>query len=178
MERLAQPGGGSVWIPIQATVIGVIADSHGEADRTETALRSLEAAGAELFIHLGDLETEAVVDRLAGRPSRIVLGNVDDPGLARYASFLGIEVDHPVMRLESGGRRIGATHGHLESELDRLASERPDHLLHGHTHQVRDERVEGMRILNPGAIARSRRCTAALLEPARDRFEIMEIPVE
>ncbi|MCP4835025.1 MAG: hypothetical protein GY895_09715 [Phycisphaera sp.] len=178
MDPSARSQSGSVWIPVPATVIGVVSDSHGEADRTETALRSLEAAGADLFIHLGDLESEAVVDRLAGRPSRIVLGNVDVPELARYASFLGIDVDHPVMRLEVGGRRIGATHGHLESELDRLASERPDHLLHGHTHRIRDERVEGMRILNPGAIARSPRCTAAILEPAADRFEIIEIPVE
>ena len=170
--------GDPAWTPVQPGPIGILSDSHGRAERTERGIRILEQAGATSFLHLGDLGSQTVVDQLAGRPVRIVLGNVDPPDLADYASYLGVVVDSPTIRLLVGGRRLGATHGHLDAEVRQLSLDRPDYLVHGHTHRVRDDRIDGMRILNPGAIDRATRLTVGLLDPARDRFEILEIPFD
>ena len=164
------------WESVPETVIGILSDSHGQAERTELGLTMLEEAGAELFLHLGDLGSDAVVDRLVGRHARIVLGNVDPPDIGRYASLVDVVVDHPTIRLEVAGRRVGATHGHLTNELDRLMTARPHYLLHGHTHVARDERIGGTRVLNPGALQRAAVWSVAILEPGADRFEILEIP--
>ena len=50
-----------------------------------------------------------------------------------------------------------------------------EYLLHGHTHEVRDERVGPTRVINPGALFRASRYTAAVLEPETDRLEILEL---
>jgi predicted phosphodiesterase len=49
-------------------------------------------------------------------------------------------------------------------------------VLHGHTHEIRDERVGLTRVINPGALHRAARYTAAVLEPASDRLEIIVVP--
>ena len=164
------------WVSVPETVLGVISDTHGKAERTELGLRLLEDAGAELFLHLGDIGSDAVIDRMVGRNVRIVLGNVDPPAIGHYASLVDLVVDHPTMCLEVAGRRIGATHGHLDSELDRLMVEKPDYLLHGHTHVARDQMIGETRVLNPGAVQRAATWSVAILEPGNDRFEILEIP--
>ncbi|MEE2895902.1 MAG: YfcE family phosphodiesterase [Planctomycetota bacterium] len=162
--------------PVSAKRIGLLSDSHGEAARTGRALDLLLDRGADLLIHLGDLGSEAVVDRLAGLPAMIVLGNVDPPSLGRYAEWLGIAVDGRAVHLQVGGRRLAATHGHLEEVWTDLVATAPDYLLHGHTHEVRDERHGGIRFVNPGAVDRADRWTVAMLEPEFDRLEIMDIP--
>ncbi len=162
--------------PVSAKRIGLLSDSHGEAARTGRALDLLLDRGADLVIHLGDLGSEAVVDRLAGLPAMIVLGNVDPPSLGRYAEWLGIAMDGRAVHLQVGGRRLAATHGHLEEVWTDLVATAPDYLLHGHTHEVRDERHGGIRFVNPGAVDRADRWTVAMLEPEFDRLEIMDIP--
>ena len=121
------------WTPVSANRIGLLSDSHGEAARTGRALDLLLDRGADLLIHLGDLGSEAVVDRLAGLPAMIVLGNVDPPSLGRYAEWLGIAMDGRAVHLQVGGRRLAATHGHLEEVWTDLVATAPDYLLHGHT---------------------------------------------
>ena len=166
------------WRSVPETVLGVISDTHGKDQRTEVGLRLLEDAGAQLILHLGDIGSDAVIDRMVGRNVRIVLGNVDPPDMGRYASLVDLTVDHPTMRLVVAGRMIGATHGHLASELDGLMAEKPDYLLHGHSHVIRDQRIGETRVLNPGAVHRAATWSVAILEPEQDRFEILEIPKE
>ena len=136
----------------------------------------LATASVDLILHLGDLGSEAVVDRLAGLPVRLVLGNVDPPEIARYATFIGLEVDHPVMRLRVGGKRIVATHGHLEKDIRSSMRDGPDYFIHGHTHRVRDERFEGTRFLNPGALQRGEKSSVAILDPVADEFRLLKVP--
>src|SRR5690606_18961183 len=134
--------------------------------------------GAELLLHLGDIETEAVIDELAGHNARIVFGNCDydEQSLARYAELLDVHVDHPAGELTADGRRIVFTHGHLRGPVDAALRDGADYLLHGHTHEVRDERIGGTRLINPGALFRAPRYTVALLDPASDSLEFIELP--
>jgi len=78
---------------------------------------------------------------------------------------IGIEVGHPSAILAFGDVRLGLTHGHLEDELAGLLAAKVDFLLHGHSHEMRDERIGATRILNPGALHRAARFTAMLLDP-------------
>lgn len=171
--------GADRWPQRQIRRLGLVADSHGEADRTSIAVATLLDAGADLVLHLGDLGAgrsgELVVDRLVGLPVRILLGNVDDERLGDYACGLDLMVDEPAFRATVGGTRVAATHGHREDVLTTLLGDEPHVLIHGHTHRFRDETVDGVRVLNPGALHRSPRFTAANLDPVSGRLEVFEI---
>lgn len=158
--------------------IGILSDSHGRADTTALAVKSLRDRGAELLLHLGDIGTRDVIDALAGGSARIVFGNCDpdSTALARYARRLEIAVDHPLGIIEIDGKRIALTHGHLPDLMAQALQSGVDYLLHGHTHEIRDERLGPTRVINPGALFRARRYTAILLDPARDALTVLEIP--
>jgi putative phosphoesterase len=159
--------------------LGIISDTHGRTPRARRAIDLLLARGATRIIHLGDVGSEAVLDLLAGIEATVVFGNCDDErALARYAGILGIQVVHPAAVLEVKSRRIGLTHGHLEREVSLLFESEVDFLLHGHTHEIRDERVGRTRVLNPGALHRASRHTALLLDPASGDAEWIEVEVD
>ncbi len=160
-----------------AILIGILADSHGRAGITARAVHALIDAGATVLIHLGDVETEAVLDELVGYDAHLVFGNCDwnAEALARYARHVGITVDGYLGRLEAGPRRIAFTHGHVPRLMDEVLAEGVDYLLHGHTHMLRDERVGATRVINPGALFRASRYTAALLDPAADRLDVLDL---
>jgi hypothetical protein len=158
--------------------IGIIADSHGHAQRTIAAVELLRSDGAQTLVHLGDFETLDVIDALAGFDAHIVFGNCDWDvrSLTDYARGLGLSVDHPMGRLDLDGRRVAFTHGHIERLIRQALADRVDYLLHGHSHELRDERVGPTRIINPGALFRAQRYTAATLDLARDELKIMDVP--
>lgn len=159
--------------------LGIISDTHGRATRARRAIDMLFARGATRIIHLGDVGDEAVLDLLAGIEALVVFGNCDDErGLERYARILGIPVAHPGAVIEVKARRIGLTHGHLDRELRRLLDLEPEFLLHGHTHEIRDERIGRTRVLNPGALHRASRMTAMILEPESGHVEWIEVADE
>lgn len=124
---------------LKAVRVLVIADTHNHLPPHLAAL----ADGADEIWHLGDvcaphllLEIESL--RL---PVTIVRGNCD----ANY--------DWPlVVDLKRNGVRFRLVH---------IPPARPpeevDVLLHGHTHVPRDERVGGVRFLNPGCVTRPNR---------------------
>lgn len=154
--------------------IGLLSDSHGQALRTRDAVRLLVDRGAEMLLHLGDIETQAVIDELAGQDSRLVFGNNDDERtLGRYASSLGLCVMHPLGRLEVDARTIAFTHGHIARCM--REAEGADYLLHGHTHRRRDERIGASRWINPGALHRAHPYSVAILDPSNDLLEFIEL---
>lgn len=176
--------------------IGFISDTHGRADRARRAIDLLVARGAERIVHLGDVGSESVLDLLVGIPALVVFGNCDDPrNLGRYAEILGIDVVHPSSILEfptkpqgvglekvrassSETLRVGITHGHLESEVERLLNARVDVLLHGHTHETRDECIDGVRFLNPGALHRAKSHTVLLFETTTTHASWLDVDRE
>lgn len=158
-------------------ILGILSDTHGQAARTADAVHVLEQAGAEAFIHCGDIGAPAVLDELAGRRAWLVLGNTDAPdSLTAYAAALGLALaPQTPLRLRFDGRKLAVFHGHeapLAHLLDRLALGAPpprwaadcDYVLHGHTHEPADSRVSRPRIINPGALHRADSHTVATLD--------------
>ncbi|MCA9297284.1 MAG: metallophosphoesterase family protein, partial [Phycisphaerales bacterium] len=141
------------------------------------AVRLLRDAGAELLLHLGDIETEEVLDELIGHPVRVVFGNCDDEQrLGRYCEHMEIINDHPAGRLEIDGRSVVFTHGHLSSIIAGALDAGADYLLHGHTHVASDDRESRTRIVNPGALHRAARYTVAVLDVSHDTLTTIEVP--
>lgn len=166
--------------------IGILSDSHGKHERTARAVALLVDHGAELLIHLGDLCSDAVIDSLVlalnkdGKPNppvRIVYGNCDTQfqAVGRYATELGITNDEWDGRIDADGKSVAFTHGHLVDVMQKAVADGADYLLHGHTHEPRDEHVGATRIINPGALQRAERYTVALLDTATDLLETYEI---
>ena len=89
------------------------------------------------------------------------------------ADLKPLDTGSPIKRI--GGKQIAVFHGHegpFHWAIDHLEV---DYLLHGHTHVVRDERVSGKRIINPGALHRAARKTVATLDVDRDELIFHEI---
>jgi hypothetical protein len=158
--------------------VGLLSDSHGRAERTARAVDALLAAGADTLIHAGDIETDEVLDCLAGHNAHLVWGNCDwdQAGLERYARDIGIAVHDDAGEVTVDGVRIAFTHGHLPAAMRSAMASGAAFLVHGHTHERRDEVVDGVRIINPGALHRARPFTVALLTPRTGQLTSIEVP--
>jgi len=168
--------------------IGLLSDSHGRGRTTQKAVKLLVEQGAEMLIHLGDVGSLEVVDALVnagegGQPieAHVVFGNVDwdADSLAKYATSLGVNVDHPVGRMDlDGGKTLMYLHGHDTAAFDQAILQHPTYLCHGHSHVKLDEQRNGSRIINPGALFRAREYTVALLDTDNDALAFFAVDQE
>lgn len=166
--------------------VGLLSDSHGQAERTHRATQILVEAGAELLIHLGDINSTTVLDALTcgldgeGQlrpPVEIVLGNTDwnSAELLTHARHLGMGAREREGEVTLGDRIAVFQHGHHDREMHEALERGVDYLFHGHTHVPRDERVGKTRIINPGALQRAREYTVALLDVSSDELQTFTI---
>lgn len=151
--------------------IAVISDSHipERAESIPAAFRE-RVATADRVVHAGDFTDPSsleTVRELAGDRLTAVYGNMDPRNLDLPA----------VERFEAGGVAFVVTHGtgDLETYEERVADVVREEAgedaigIAGHTHEVLDEVVDGVRLLNPGSV------TGAA--PA-ERTTMMELTVE
>jgi len=167
--------------------IGLLSDSHGRARTTQRAVRLLIKQGVDVVVHLGDVGSVEVIDALVEKvdehgqlmpPVHVVFGNTDwdAQALARYADSLGVQVDHPVGRLETEGKTIVFQHGHQDAAMSQALAEGVDYLCHGHSHRQRDEMVGSTRVVNPGALFRAAEYTVAVIDTATDSVRFLTVP--
>jgi len=122
--------------------IGVISDTHNFLDPKIPEL----FAGVDHILHAGDIGLPWVLTELElVAPVTAVSGNTDDLAL-RYA---------PIKTVELAGRKffiqpIARPHDLNENLQQRLARERPDVVVFGHTHQRFCESLNGVLYFNPG----------------------------
>jgi uncharacterized protein len=163
---------------VTAVRLGIVSDTHDEIDRTARAVALLRAEGAEGLVHCGDLASPAVVELLAGPPSWFVFGNHDAdmiPHLRDRARACGVTCLGWSGVVEFVGKRVAVVHGHLSGDVRAALAGRPDYLLSGHSHEPSDAAVGGVRRINPGALHRADRFTAAVLDVARDEVRFLEV---
>ena len=137
----------------------VFSDTHGN---TEPMLRAARQAGADVLIHLGDYDRDALLLREAfpDTPLYSVCGNCDLMPLAPER-----------LVVELGPVKAFLTHGHLYSvsawQADSLvyaAQEQGAQLaLFGHTHRAVYEILGGVTLVNPGTAGKGRELTWALV---------------
>lgn len=159
--------------------IGILSDTHGRAEIMRQAIELLRDAGAEHYLHCGDVGDSELLDLLAGLPAGFVWGNCDfdRTELRRYADHLDVTCFGDAGEIELDGKIIGIMHGDDSRRVQAaLREQHYDYLLLGHTHVPRDERVGKIRIINPGALFRAAVKTVALLDTAADDVRLIELP--
>ena len=143
-------------------------------------MKVLADAGAEFYIHTGDVGSTEVIDHLAGTKCAFVFGNNDwdRVDLARHAQDVGVQCFANFADLTLADKRIAVIHGddyRLKQKI--LAEQTFDYLIQGHTHVRKDERVGKVRVVNPGALHRANPKTVATLDLKTDqlRFHVVSI---
>jgi putative phosphoesterase len=160
--------------------IGILSDTHSRFSIALEAVRLLQQAGAEELIHCGDVGEERVLDALVGLPAAFVFGNndYDRDGLRKYAGLIGVHCLGAYGVLERAGKRLAVTHGDDFRLISRL--QRPpttvDYLFTGHTHVRHDQRINGVRCINPGALYRAAIKSVALLDLSTDTLTFLNVP--
>ncbi len=122
--------------------IGIISDTHGFLDpRVEKIF-----AGVDHIIHAGDIGYASIILELQFiAPVTAVLGNCDDPQISyRLTEVVGLA------RKKFLVHHIVNPHALDETRARRLAKERPDAVVFGHTHKKFAETVDGVFFFNPG----------------------------
>ena len=56
-------------------IIGIISDTHDRHALTLAAIDAMKAAGAEVILHCGDIESVQTVELFKGIPTHFVRGN-------------------------------------------------------------------------------------------------------
>ena len=148
-------------------LIGVLSDSHGHVDLTLNAIRLLEIMNVSHVIHCGDIGSPEIIGLFATWPTTFVLGNIDTNeddlrGAIEAANQFG---GNRFWSMTLADRRIAVLHGDDSDLLQQtIASAEWDLICHGHTHQLRQTKMGGTLVLNPGAIYRASPPTIALVE--------------
>lgn len=137
----------------------VFSDTHGN---TEPMLRAARASGADVLIHLGDYDRDALCLRevFLDTPLYSVCGNCDLTPLApeRRVITLG-----PVRALLTHGHLYGVSRWQADT-LAYAAQELGAQLaMFGHTHAAVYETVGGVTLINPGTAGKGRELSWALV---------------
>jgi hypothetical protein len=128
--------------------VAVLSDTHNYLDPCIPQL----FAGVDHILHAGDIGLPAIILQLEQvAPVTAVLGNTDDPGL-HYRQTEVVEI---------AGRKFFVQHivnPHSPADLlkTRLARERPDLVVFGHTHKPFCETIGGTLFFNPGYAGKPR----------------------
>ncbi len=128
--------------------IGVVSDTHNFLDPKLAHLLQ----GVEHILHAGDVGSQSIILQLeAIAPTTAVSGNTDDPAM-NYRATEAVSL---------AGRKFLLHHivnpQALPEDLEnRIARERPDVIVFGHTHKPFWATVDGTLYLNPGYAGKSR----------------------
>lgn len=156
----------------------ILSDTHDNVRITERAVALIKTLSPELVIHCGDITSPETLYLFEGLPIRLILGNNerDTIHLNKISSELGFGPIDKELEFELHGKKFYVYHGTREHFLDEMAgSQLYDYVLHGHTHQQRNEVFGRTRIINPGACHRARIHSIATLDPLRDEVRFLEL---
>ena len=158
-------------------LVGIMSDSHGDAEATAGAVQLLTQHGAKKLFHCGDIGGQDVLAQLAGYDVVFVWGNCDEPAAALRGcvASLGLPWPQPPVRVEINGKRIAVFHGHETSFASAANDPTLDYLFHGHTHRYADHHKGRCRVINPGALYRASIKTVATLDLLRDDLHFWRI---
>lgn len=146
--------------------LGLLSDTHGRDDLVEGVVDFFDEENVDEMIHSGDVTRVTHIEALfeLDVPVHLVYGNCDyNQESFRQASERTPLVLHgSADLLGANGARLGVTHGHYDRLFDELREEEPDYIVHGHTHERRDETLEGIRYVNPGSVKPANSSAAVL----------------
>ena len=141
----------------------IASDLHGSAYYCKKMVEAFEREGADRLLMLGDLlyhgprndlprdyAPKEVIPMLNGLKNKLccVRGNCEAEVDQMVLEF-PVMADYAILVLN--GLTFFATHGHLFNQDQMPPLKAGDILVHGHTHLLKAEKVNGHYILNPGS---------------------------
>lgn len=132
--------------------IVVISDSHGNLANLKHVLGFAKKIKAGAIIHCGDWDDVAAVEAVVGSgiPVYAVLGNADiREDVTESLRLKAKDFNEEYLEAKIGGKKIGIIHN-----IKRLAFsiKHFDVVFCGHTHQQNESVIDGVRVVNPGAL--------------------------
>ena len=154
--------------------IGVVSDTHlRNPDQLLERILTEVFIDTDIILHAGDIVTRRVLDRLEESGVQAVCGNMDDSEVS--SSIPQVRV------IPAAGLRIGLIHGWgsriglAQRILDRFDDPNLDLVVYGHSHEPFWEKVNGVRMFNPGSA--TSRGTIGILEITDGRIDAQILPV-
>lgn len=157
-------------------MIGIISDTHDNVANVQKAVALFKQRDVEFVLHLGDMVAPGTVRFFEGVKLKLLKGNCDGDieGHKRFLDKIGGEFLGQEAIFELEGKRFAALHGDDERRLNELIdSQGYDCVLHGHTHEKRDEIIGKTRVINPGAHYWGAENTIVFLEPRTGKAEFI-----
>ena len=140
-------------------------DIHGSAYYCRKMLEAFELEKADRLVLLGDLlyhgprndlpkdyAPKEVISMLNGMKNKIyaVRGNCEAEVDQMVLEF-PVMADYCILAID--GKTLYATHGHVYNTSNLPPMQDGDVLVHGHTHVLKAEQMEGYIRLNPGSVS-------------------------
>ena len=140
-------------------------DVHGSAFYCRKMLEAFEMEKADRLVLLGDLlyhgprndlpkeyAPKEVISMLNGMKTKIyaVRGNCEAEVDQMVLEF-PVMADYCILAID--GKTFYATHGHVYNTSNIPPLQEGDVLIHGHTHVLKAEQMEGYVWLNPGSVS-------------------------
>lgn len=139
--------------------IGVISDTHDQANLIEKAVLLLNEEQIELLVHCGDWVSPFILYSFKGlkAPIKGVFGNNDGDKFRHltYSHQFGLDIHYEdrFLELNCEGRIIAIFHGDYPQLVDALVTcGKYDAVFHGHTHQRVCKKQGETLSLNPGSL--------------------------
>lgn len=143
----------------------VLSDTHGLL--RPQVLECLE--GADLIVHAGDINTQAIVDQLASYgPLQVVRGNNDKDWAAQIPATSRFTVEDVTFFMVHNKRDLPKDLGPV------------DVIVYGHSHKYAQEEKEGVLWLNPGSCGPRRfhqKITLAILTVEGKKVEVRKVVI-
>ncbi|MBR9675646.1 YfcE family phosphodiesterase [Candidatus Woesearchaeota archaeon] len=158
-------------------MIVILSDTHEHVEVLKKALKKIKKLKPELIIHLGDLICPPMLDFFKDyKDFRLVFGNCDGEkqGLRAKAKAYGWDEPKEFLNFEFENKKFFAAHQPHKTE-SAIETQRYDYVLHGHTHNARDEKNGKTRIINPGALYWTKKYTFASLNPKTDELKFIKV---
>ncbi len=135
--------------------IGVVSDTHNNLKSVRTIVELFNEAAVARVVHTGDITQAKTLDLFAGLNAPLfgVFGNNDceRESLGLAIERHGFTFEEPPFEWVWHDCRIVVVHD--PRDLERLATNRHDLALHGHTHLYRHEHSGRRLEFNPGECA-------------------------
>jgi putative phosphoesterase len=158
--------------------IGILSDTHEDVRMMRKAIAIFKQRAPQHIIHCGDIISPPVLELFQGLAMKFVYGNNDGErsGLRKKCAELGFGPIDDTLTFSLASKQFFVNHGTSSRTINEaVASQQYDYVLHGHTHEQRNERIGVTQIINPGALFSADSYSIAFLEVESGQVEFVEI---
>lgn len=160
-------------------LIGLISDTHDHIPHIQEAVALFKNKRVDLVIHMGDYCSPFTIAHFKGLPLKGIFGNNDGDKYLLIQKFLEIdaELSGDFFEWQAGKCHLAIYHGTYQPITDALVRcGKYDVVISGHTHETKNEKIQGTLAINPGtAHGFEGKATVALLDTTTLHVEFVEI---